>query len=268
MSCVPWLRKLNAVISTTAKMTSGQCAASVRNTDIASCLLGLPRGPGRRFRHAACGDTTRAAPARRRAHNMPRQPMVSKQQVVDDRGDEVAGRDSLPAAGRRRRRASSGGTLSITSDAPMPHSPPIAMPNSARRMISVVRFGAKRRRKLKHRKQQHVDHQDRAAAIAVRQPAEDEGADRPHRQRHQDRQRHIGDARLEIRRDGVNDEDQDEIVEGVEHPAEEAGDEGIAGAGRKGLEGGEAGEHRECPGSIWLTNLPQSSGFHPSPARR
>ena len=66
----------------------------------------------------------------------------------------------------------------MASDAPTPHSPPMPMPNSARRIRNVVKFGAKPGRDFDHRVEDQVDHHRQAPAVAVGQQAEDE---RPHR---------------------------------------------------------------------------------------
>ena len=47
----------------------------------------------------------------------------------------------------------------MASAAPSPHSPPMPMPYSSRRMISTVKFGANAHRKPTHRVEDHVHHQ-------------------------------------------------------------------------------------------------------------
>ena len=76
-----------------------------------------------------------------------------------------------------------------------------------------------------------VGHQRAAAAVAVGQHAEDQRADGAHGQRAGDGQNDVGFADVEVLGQGVEQEDDDEEVEGVERPAEKAGGDGMP-AGR------------------------------------
>ena len=76
---------------------------------------------------------------------------------------------------------------------------------------------------LDHRIQQDVDHQGRPAAEAIGGAAEDEGADRPHRQGQQDRPCDVGNIGVEFGGDVLEHEHQQEEVERVERPSEKAG---------------------------------------------
>ncbi len=68
-----------------------------------------------------------------------------------------------------------------------------------------------------------------APAVAVGHQAEDDRADRAHRERERDRVSAMSGRVLpNARRDVVDDERQDEEVEGVERPAEKAGEDGVA----------------------------------------
>ena len=82
-----------------------------------------------------------------------------------------------------------GGIDSITRLAPSPHSPPIAKPNSARMTSSTTRLGAKAEANSNTENSSDVDHQDRPAAVFLGEPAEEQRAERPRRQR----QRHAGE---------------------------------------------------------------------------
>ena len=112
--------------------------------------------------------------------------------------------------------------VSIVSEAPTPHSPPIATPYRARSTISTVRLGAKPEANSRIEYKQDIDHQGRPAAPAVGGAAENEGADRPHRQRQQDGERDVGDIGVEFRGDVLEHEDQQEEIEGVQRPSEKA----------------------------------------------
>ncbi len=77
----------------------------------------------------------------------------------------------------------------------------------------------------------HVDHQDRAASVVVGQAAEDQGAEGPGRQGQQQGDADVRDldrmaGGRELLGDVGQDEGQEEVVEGVEGPAEQGGDEG------------------------------------------
>ena len=67
--------------------------------------------------------------------------------------------------------------LSMASEAPIPHSPPIATPNR-KRSTSRLSGSARSPRRLEHREEHDVDHQDRPPPEAVGEQAEDEGAER------------------------------------------------------------------------------------------
>jgi hypothetical protein len=74
----------------------------------------------------------------------------------------------------------------------MPHSPPIARPKSARK-TRASSDSARRPSELAQRIADDVDHQDWAATVALGQPAEEQRADRSHRERPEDALRHGGD---------------------------------------------------------------------------
>ena len=80
---------------------------------------------------------------------------------------------------------------------------------------------------LEQRVAQHVDHQRRAAAVAVRQAAEQEGAERAAGQRQRDREGNTADRGAEACRHLPQDESHDEEVERIERPAEVSGGDDV-----------------------------------------
>ncbi len=78
-------------------------------------------------------------------------------------------------------------------------------------------------RESEHRVAQDVGHQRRTPAVAVGGAAEDEGADRAHGERQDEREGDGRDLGVEFGRDVADDEHHQEEVEGVEHPAEIGG---------------------------------------------
>ena len=80
--------------------------------------------------------------------------------------------------------------VSIANDDATPQMPPIATPYNTRnsKRPSARRGGGEQ---LKYREEDDIQHQDRLAAILFRRAPEDQRADRPHRQREQNRQRDL-----------------------------------------------------------------------------
>ncbi len=81
--------------------------------------------------------------------------------------------------------------VSIANDDATPQMPPIATPYNTRnskKTVSERRGGGEQ---LKHREEDDIQHQDRLAAIFFRRTPEDQRANRAHRQREQNRQRHL-----------------------------------------------------------------------------
>ena len=70
-----------------------------------------------------------------------------------------------------------------------------------------------------------IQHQRRLASPSVAEPAEDEGADEPHRQRQEQGVGHRRHLDAELLGDVLEQEGQQEEVEGVEHPAEIGGED-------------------------------------------
>ena len=97
----------------------------------------------------------------------------------------------------------------MVRDAPTPHSPPIAIPNMARRMSRVVRFGEK------------PDANSMTESPTVGRAPEQVGTDRSHRQRQQNSERDIGDVCFEFLRDVLEHEQEQDEIESVKRPSEE-----------------------------------------------
>ena len=86
-----------------------------------------------------------------------------------------------------------------------------------------MRFGEKAASAPEDRIAENVEHERRLAAPPVAETAEDERADEPHRQRQEKR---VGDRRhvdAEFLGDVLEQEGQEEEIEGVKHPAEKGG---------------------------------------------
>jgi len=89
---------------------------------------------------------------------------------------------------------------------------------------------------FQHREASDVDHQRWAASESVPQRAKEDSPDRSKGERQEDG---LGDRRhpgVEVLRDRRNTEDEDEEIEGVQRPAKQTGEEGVA------LTGGERAE--------------------------
>ncbi len=84
---------------------------------------------------------------------------------------------------------------------------------------------------LNGRKEQHIRHQRTAAAIAVGHHAEQQRANRTHRERSRDRQDDVALGNVEVRGQRVKQEDDDEEVECIEGPAEEPRRHGVPAIG-------------------------------------
>ena len=74
----------------------------------------------------------------------------------------------------------------------------------------------------------NVEHERKAAAIAIGEQAEEKCADGTRGQAGGDGQRDISDAEMKFLGDGREDEGEDEEIEGVERPAEKTGEQGVA----------------------------------------
>jgi hypothetical protein len=105
----------------------------------------------------------------------------------------------------------------------MPHSPPIATPNKARRMRNTMQIRREGRGKSERRVKQHVDHHDRTAPEAVGETPEDECADGTHRKRQCDRPAQGPDRDAEIPWRCRSAPTPEEKIERIERPAEIAG---------------------------------------------
>jgi hypothetical protein len=118
--------------------------------------------------------------------------------------------------------------LSMVSDAP---TPPLAAHGDAveRAQDDEHRqVGREAGGEFQDRVGQHVGHQGRPPAEAVGDAAEEERAERAHRQRERDRPAHREVAGRECRGDIAQHEHHDEEVERVERPAEIAGGDNVA----------------------------------------
>src|SRR6185312_15579450 len=109
------------------------------------------------------------------------------------------------------------------ADAPLPAHGEAEQEAQAQQHHQVRGEGRSRRQ---HRIEGHVEHQHRPAPEPVGQTAEHEGAQRPRHQGQGDGGGHLRHLGVEVGGDVGEDEGQQEIVEGVQRPAEETGDEG------------------------------------------
>ena len=80
-------------------------------------------------------------------------------------------------------------------------------------------------RELDERIEQNIDHQSGPPSPAVSSAPEEKGSDRPHRERQQDGEGNFGNRGIEFLCDVLEHEHQEEEVEGVERPTEEARDD-------------------------------------------
>ena len=110
----------------------------------------------------------------------------------------------------------------MVSDAPTPHSPPIAMPNMARSMSRAVRFGAKPDANSITEYNSTSTIKVGTASPAVGGATEKVCANRPHRQSQQDGERDVGDLGVEFLRDVLEHEHEKEEIESVKRPSEES----------------------------------------------
>ena len=122
----------------------------------------------------------------------------------------------------------------MTSEVPSPHSPPIATPNSAAQNQEHGQVRRERRRGADDGIAEDVEHQRRLAAELVAEPAEHEGADEAHRQRQEQRVGDRGDVDAELLGDVLDDEGQQEEIEGVERPAEIGRDDRLCSGATSG----------------------------------
>src|ERR1700685_534341 len=99
----------------------------------------------------------------------------------------------------------------MVSEAPTPHSPPIATPKIARSTRRVVRFGEKP-------EANSMKAYNNTSTIRVGRPPEHERTYGAHRQCQQNRERHGGDVGVELRGDILEHEYQEKKVKGVERP--------------------------------------------------
>ncbi len=99
-------------------------------------------------------------------------------------------------------------------------------------MKKTVKLGAKAAKQFDRGKENDVGHQRAAATVAVGEHSEDEGADRAHGQRAGDGQNDLRFADVEVLGQRVEEEDDDEEVEGVERPAKKAGGDSVPAIGR------------------------------------
>jgi CheY-like chemotaxis protein len=81
--------------------------------------------------------------------------------------------------------------------------------------------------KLDDRVAQHIDHQGGTTSPTVGRAPEQIRTDRSHRERQQDRECDLGDLGVELLRDVLEHEHQQEEIERVERPAEEARRDGV-----------------------------------------
>ncbi len=87
------------------------------------------------------------------------------------------------------------------------------------------------------RVEDEVDHERQAPAIAVGEQAEKKCADRAKYQRESDGKSHLGVRFVELLADGREAVDDQEVIEGVECPAEKTGENSRVLIGRSGLRG-------------------------------
>ncbi len=200
--------------------------------------VGRGRLPGRRFRHVAA-DVENEQSRQHADHEHAAPADILEQGAVDDRGEKISSRIARlqqagdEAAGLRRNRFH----RQRGADAPL-----AAHGDAVDRAQHQERGQARREAggELDHRIEQHVDHQGRAPAEAVRGPAEDEGAQRPHRQRQQNGPGDGADIGVEFLRDVLEHEHHQEEIERIERPAEKARRDDML------LLAGPAGKRRDC----------------------
>jgi hypothetical protein len=167
---------------------------------------------------------------------------VLKEKRVDDRGEKISGRVArLQEAGNKaaclRRDAFHGERC--------PNAPFAAHGDAVDRAQHQERGQVRReaRGEFDQRVEQHVDHQGRPPAPAVGRTAEQEGADRPHRQGQQDGDGDVGHIGVEFPGDVREHENQQEKIERVERPSQEACGDHVFLLGRP------AGKCRDAHGS-------------------
>ena len=120
------------------------------------------------------------------------------------------------------------GKVSNTSAAPTPHSPPIAIPNSARRTRSAFSEGAKAQANSITEKPRMFEHQHRPAAVAVGQHAKKQSADGPKGLREKDRSQNRRGLGAELAGNRLDAKNQQKKVEAVERPAQKCGQKSMA----------------------------------------
>ncbi len=86
----------------------------------------------------------------------------------------------------------------------------------------------KRRSQLEKRVTENIQEKSAAAAEAVGEETEEKRSNGTHRERDENRLGDGGHFRLKLRRDRADAENQNEEIEGVERPAKEAREKGIA----------------------------------------
>src|SRR6185437_6331161 len=200
---------------------AGQQAALLR--------LRAARLPGLRFRYLA--EDVEHEERRSRAHDEHAAPAdVMEQQSEHHRGDQVAaGIASLQNAGDQAAGAHRHGLEGEgRADSPLaPHRDAVERPQRDEYIQRRREGGGE----LHDRVEQNAGHERRPAAITVTEAPKEKGAHRPHRQSRKERYRHRGDAGPEVHGQTRNDENDEKVIERIQHPSEEAGDHDTATLG-------------------------------------
>ena len=122
------------------------------------------------------------------------------------------------------------------------------MPKRARSQKNIVYEVASPGSDLEDRVEHEIDHERNAPAVAVREHAEDQCADRSEGERDRQGLRHLRIGDVKFLSDRGQRDDDDEKIEGVERPAEEAGGDcgaliAWSGDGRSAVAGWRSGDH-------------------------
>ena len=101
------------------------------------------------------------------------------------------------------------------------------MPNSARQTRNAVQRGRKCRGQLEDGEGDNVEHQGGSAAVALRHRAKQQSANGAHDQRPEDGLGNLFYTHVEVRGDRLQAEGEQKKVEGIQRPAQKAGNEGV-----------------------------------------
>ncbi len=122
----------------------------------------------------------------------------------------------------------SSGTVSMTSEAPTPHSPTHGDAVKRAQNQEHGEPGRKTGEEVEERIEQHIHHQRDAPPVTVCRKPEDQGTERQHGKGQKDRHGHRGNIGMKLLGDIFENENENEEIEGVERPAEIAGDDNVA----------------------------------------